>query len=405
MPMSLTIVEFKDAVSKGLGRAVLSITPPVSPEVAELILTSFHRRAFNQYNNSRGEYRYFLAEKAGLLDELLVRLTDLPEDESGEVLHERVELLGSFVRRKNPVALAAVRSLALNGSMDGITELVTSGDLKWVVDNILPTLPIDEKWRANVWLEDNPGVDEERKQLLLTAYEDYSSNHVIDSPPDPPVKDFEQLFCEILYGAPTRSELRKLRRELTQEQFDRIFEVWLSPESGQQGETAAYILQNSKLQMDVGRVIEKVKSGSAPFDFEGILGEIDMPEISDLGIELLQEDPPDPRGFDCLRSSYYVEDLDTIAEVLPKFDDFDNVERHWICLSLIGIAEFDEGKRNLPIMRWVYEKSPCSFCRLSAVQMMVEAKNLPEEYFEEMRFDSDSEIREVARTYPAQREE
>ena len=157
--MSLTIVEFKDAVSKGLGRAVLSITPPVSPEVAELILTSFHRRAFNQYNNSRGEYRYFLAEKAGLLDELLVRLTDLPEDESGEVLHERVELLGSFVRRKNPVALAAVRSLALNGSMDGITELVTSGDLKWVVDNILPTLPIDEKWRANVWLEDNPGFE------------------------------------------------------------------------------------------------------------------------------------------------------------------------------------------------------------------------------------------------------
>lgn len=401
----MNIEEFKDAVSKGLGRAVLSITPPVSPEVAELILTSFHESSFDGEDDSRGEFRYFLAERAGLLDELLVRLTQQQEDEDDEVRYERVELLGSFVRRKNQSALLELRSIALAGLVHATRELVESGDVEWVIDNILPILPFEEKWRANSWLEENPDLDEERKKVLEAADEEYCSFHQKNPKPDPPVKDFEQLFSEIVEGTASRQDLSRIRRHLTQVQTNKVFEVWIEGESEMRGRSAAYLLIGSKHNVDVNRVLEKVRSGAPPIRFEVILSKIESPEICDLGLELLMADPPDPRGIECLESSFYIEDIETIAEVLPKFEELDDDTIHNICLTLNHMADTDEVKRNLPIMRWVYENSPCSFCREGAVRRMVEAKSLPEEYLEEMQFDSESDIREVARTYLTQPEE
>ena len=397
MQASLTFQEFKDAVDKGLGRAVLSITPPVSAEVAELILTSFHESSFDgQFEDSRSEFRYFLAEKAGLLEDLLLRLTNLPVDENEDANRERVELLGSFVRRQNQTALLELQSIALRGLVHAAEELVKSGELAWVVDNILPALPSEEKWRTRTWAEENPELDEVRRNLLLSADEEYASAHLQEQKPEIPAKEFDIYFDEILASTSHRIDMSRVLKEMTQDHFDKAVDIWLdSPDENHSGRIAR-ILSKSKLHLDVGRVIEKVKNGSNPFNFEGILGKIDSKEIADFGIELLRADPPDPRGIDCLRSSFFIEDLDTIAESLPYFRDYDNDERHGICLSLIAIGESDEGKRNLPIMRWVYENSPCSFCRSSAVRMMVEADILPEEYVEELQFDAESDNRAVA---------
>lgn len=405
MPMILTIDEFKDAVSKGLGRAVLSITPPVSPEVAELILTSFHERSFDREDDARGEYRYFLAERAGLLDELFYRLTHPLEDEDNEVKWERVELLASFVRRKNQSALRELRSIALAGMVHAADELVELGDVEWVVDNITSLLPDEEKWRPGHWVETKPNLDDERKKVLQTADEEYWSFRQLNPEPDYPIKDFEQLLREIVEGTASRQELSRIRRQLTQEQIDKVFEVWIKGESEMRGRLAANLLMGSKLKIDVNRVIEEVRSGGQPICFEVILGNIESPEICDFGLELLTADPPDPRGIDCLISSFYIEDIETIADVLPNFEELDDETIHEICLALNQMAYTDEVMQNLPIMRWIYENSPCSFCRANAVRKMVDAKNLPLEYLEELQFDAEADNREVARTYPAQLEE
>jgi hypothetical protein len=72
--------------------------------------------------------------------------------------------------------------------------------------------------------------------------------------------------------------------------------------------------------------------------------------------------------------------------------DKDNI--HWILMDIQDIIEYNDIK-NRRLIKFIYENTPCSKCRLSAIQKMIETNMLDCKIKGECRYDCNEKIRKI----------
>lgn len=125
------------------------------------------------------------------------------------------------------------------------------------------------------------------------------------------------------------------------------------------------------------------------------LAHLQDPAIRDLGIRLLLEQPHMVQWgvIDLFKKNYQAGDIKPIMTVLPT----EEVEAiHWAGHELTDLAEAQDLPELTGAMLWVYDRTPCSTCRQAAFTALVRWNRAPAEMLAEARWDCDAQTRQLA---------
>lgn len=118
-----------------------------------------------------------------------------------------------------------------------------------------------------------------------------------------------------------------------------------------------------------------------------------------LGVEILSM--PDweraARGVELFRENFRPADAQLINQVLtraPQTADLNVI--HWAARELLDVVERHPTTDLVESVAWVYENTPCSACRETAVRQLVELDSAPPALLEECLVDANPDIRELA---------
>ena len=86
-----------------------------------------------------------------------------------------------------------------------------------------------------------------------------------------------------------------------------------------------------------------------------------------------------------------------LSALTPLSPDED--EAHSLGSSLLGICEESTACASLDMLKWVYESTPCTVCRHSAVKQMAAIGGVPPEIVAECLDDADDDLRHLAQAF------
>jgi hypothetical protein len=115
-----------------------------------------------------------------------------------------------------------------------------------------------------------------------------------------------------------------------------------------------------------------------------------------LAIDLLGQSPPRLDGLRLFAKNYQPGDHSLWEPLLPCTGDDDFV--HGVALDVVKMAREVKGPQLKDSLLWAYECNPCSFCRQSAVEELVEREVAPRHVLEECLWDCQDETQELARS-------
>ncbi len=118
-------------------------------------------------------------------------------------------------------------------------------------------------------------------------------------------------------------------------------------------------------------------------------------EVRNLGLRILQEIPARLDVIRLFGKNYEPGDFTLLESVLPIEGDADVL--HWIGHNLLSVVSENKTPELAGCMRWLYEHSPCSSCRENAVRYMVETKTIRQELIDECLWDCCDDTRELVK--------
>ena len=92
--------------------------------------------------------------------------------------------------------------------------------------------------------------------------------------------------------------------------------------------------------------------------------------------------------------NYQPQDDALILAALRRLSPNDD-NAHGIGLNILAICDENDSLVFSELMRWVYETTPCTVCRHSAVKWMVSSENATPEIIFECLHDANEEIRQL----------
>ena len=393
----LTPAEFADAVRKGLGRAVLVVDGPVSQEYEDIILAACQtdQRHDPQFEDSRAPYLMALAERACLVydvRQLIVAPIEETLDDWDRL--QRLRMLGEFAKRSNFEVVQLLRRYAEEMDSNAWTVLADCGELNWLVDNILPIMPTEDKWEVMLWANLESDLPSDIKSKLTDAYEECASLRKSNTEENERDLSFGSVIQRIEQGNRNMLGLKRIGPNLTESQVLEVADRWLSERDFRKGIRYAGLFEVRKFPLPIEAIIDLIYIGNAPAGFEEVLGSIDNPKVREVGLWMIHN--LDYRGFQCLRKSGRPDDIPKLLTSLEKYQDEPDEYIHMLNINLRQVIETWSDSDRFPFLIWIYEHNPCSVCRSSAAKMMVDDGTLPDEYRREMQFDADSYCRELA---------
>lgn len=120
--------------------------------------------------------------------------------------------------------------------------------------------------------------------------------------------------------------------------------------------------------------------------------------IRDLGLRLLRTDPTTARrgAIALFRRNYVPGDHKIILAALPDLE-MDEQATHSVGLEVLDVAEHQPDPDLALCLEWVYEHTPCSYCRLEALRELMNRRRAPAWMLEEAAWDCAKETRDMAR--------
>jgi len=110
-------------------------------------------------------------------------------------------------------------------------------------------------------------------------------------------------------------------------------------------------------------------------------------------------------GVQLLEKNWRPEDETLIRRALETIpSDIDVDELHSVVCSLVDLTEGNAEAAFGTLLPWVYENSPCSICRRTSVEQMLQRNIATQEFLDECRDDCDQEIRELAEKWEPRHE-
>jgi len=401
----LTSDAFRDALAKGQGRTVLVLqhsdpAPFVDPILAACVKNLQWDR---QCEENRALYMMRLIDLAGLQERALDAILEaLPRSEAGWDRDWMVDLLEEFARRGDAKAWETLRSLAESGYKRAQNNLATANEagLEWVVANILPNMSEDERCRIGYWLPDEEEDDRtalQRQMRLLDRDNDARRDAVRRAAPKPEPKasDFFRSLDDpkAPYASPVDFERladvrqwRKAARRLMRETEGRPL---------RQLEGA---FRRGGFPLPAKTLFRQATHPKRGWAVMSILGTLDTASVRRFALGLLRRRPLPWSALESIAASLRWGDEVVVLAALTSTEGKTNKTRHNPILDVVGFMREHPKGRWQPHAEWIYEHSPCSRCRASAVRWMGEHGVLPEAIREEGAYDAEPDVREHVAT-------
>lgn len=117
-------------------------------------------------------------------------------------------------------------------------------------------------------------------------------------------------------------------------------------------------------------------------------------EVRDLFYRVREDQEWASRAIGLLRSNYQSGNYRIILDLLQKETNPDNL--HAMCSDTMDVYRDNPMQEGLQPLLFAYEKTPCTNCRNTCIETILEISELPEWMIEECLYDAYSETRELA---------
>jgi hypothetical protein len=121
--------------------------------------------------------------------------------------------------------------------------------------------------------------------------------------------------------------------------------------------------------------------------------------IGEFARQTISEKPFSAEDSEVLRlfeRNFIAEDEALLLDVVKNLHGDDS---HYVSLIILDICNTNKAQPLISLAEWVYRVTPCSICRRSAVNFLVDISSLPVEFADECLFDVDVDTQAVAREY------
>lgn len=402
--------DFDDAARKGLGRALIALREgSVAPTYNQVRRIALRWQGYDaQVEDTRGWYTAELIHHSSheaALRGLLLKLARRTKGPSRNRSH-RDAVIEELARRGDETA-RQILFVCFEPSLDyRFAESIIRVDgiegLDWVVRQIEPSFTEDMAWQVHWWREDAEAVVGKEAVAVWLARESSLAYREIVSwepprppkPPKPPgvLQSFEELLASWRAGKSTRfAPVTWVRRTSAseREQAWRSFresddEPWL--------QALGRGLRHKPDPRHLPWLMDRARSWTGEWSnpFVTAMEKIIDGRVRELGIEMLVNGAS-LSGLSLLELNAISKDVEIVMKAVRSICDQDGL--HGAGMSLLRIGE------RLPAAEpliWVYEMSPCSFCRETAVRQMIKTHQAPREILEECLCDSVDDTREMA---------
>ena len=171
------------------------------------------------------------------------------------------------------------------------------------------------------------------------------------------------------------------------------------------------LFQRRRFPLDYRRVIDLVQSREMAIDRESDRGltkpakivsaalialkNITAPEVRELAFRLIESPKWSFWAADLLVNNFQNGDWQFLEAFLSG--EFDKIRFHSFGLSISHIFEANPSINAVPLLKQLYETSPCSNCRRHFVEHLHSLDALPDWMLEECKYDANLDLRELAR--------
>ena len=400
--LSLSPEAFTDALAKGRGLAALALLDGDPARYTDALLAACveNHQWDRQCEANRGPYMMRLLDLAGLRDAARERILQaLPATEDDWDRDWMVDLLGELATAGDTVAWDALRSLAAAGNeraQDGLATTSETG-LQWAFDNVLPKLPEDERYRVSFWLPDEEADDNTPLQKRLRAlYQEWDKAR--DAAPKtrrPKRPTAAEFLRQVDANASVYVSPLDFAEKATPRQWRRLARSFVRETRARPLRNLTRPFRNHPFPLPARRLFRQADHPERGGYVLILLGALDTPAVRRFALGLLRRRPLPWNGMEALRSSLRKGDEPLVLSALVSVADKDRATRHDPILDVVGFMRRLPDGQWQPHAEWIFEHSPCSVCRDSAVDWMAERGTIPDAFLNEIPYDAEPDIRDA----------
>lgn len=431
----LTPEEFRDALRKGLGRAVRHLEQyGASGLIDDILFATLHNLAYDpQMNGNRYNWILRLIELTGIEDFFRERILEaLLRSREKYDLSLLFALASEFAEDGDEDARAAIYEKFERQEMDepwlGGTSLVCLDGMKGflhVAEVIGARMRRDPGYRErlresgeNHYMVTIAADNHEKSEIHAALRERVASNTAIRTyleeserylieerapasatePPSPISADDVLACIERLEWTKPYKAWPNCRR-LTPDARQTVFEAMLAESRREQRLRYLWLFWRTPLPRFDEKLLEWAASGDLEISREtlGLLAKLVHPQIRNFAVKFLRKPGANliPRIIRLFGKNYQAGDAELLRSALWIPDDPHTA--HAFILDIINLSTEIRSPEMRELLLWAYEHSPCAECRGSAVRYLTELNLAPHEILWECLMDSNDDTRELAR--------
>jgi hypothetical protein len=127
-----------------------------------------------------------------------------------------------------------------------------------------------------------------------------------------------------------------------------------------------------------------------------VLSIIQHPDVRAFAIQILKDEDSTilRRAIEVIANDYESDEITLIMAALDKLSEASEI--HDVGFALLKLAKQHQHPELKHALLWMYENTPCSYCRLHTVELLIERNEASHDLLEECRWDSMEETRELA---------
>ena len=402
MSRLITPESFQSALAKGTGLPALLLkrdgVAPYRETLLAACVENFQYERLTEEN--RGPYLMGLLTLAGLERAGRERIeAALPGAEAGWDRDLMLDLLEEMARAGDAHARTLLFDCASAGEERAQNNFSSVDDdaLQWVESNVLPTLALKDRLRISRWLpEDEEDDRTETQRRLRATYQEEQARWKTKGRTYPNGKpDTREFLRETRAGRRPKTSAYSFARMAGWKEFREAAELLLKARDAKVAWNLSRAFRRQAFPIPLRRIFPHATHPERGGAVCRILGGIDAPQVRHFARKLLRIRPLPWNAVQTLTRSFRSGDEALVLSVLPDAAGYDEEDRHNVVLDVVSLIREHPETPWQPHAEWVYEHSPCSRCRASAVDWMNEHGTLPQRVLLEGPYDAEPEIREA----------
>jgi hypothetical protein len=422
----LTQDEFRDALQKGLGRTILYVKEYGAEEVQDDILHAcLYNLAYDpQIEGHRVRYLFSLMDLTKndqfYCQRILEALADVSNDWDE---YQLLTLLRGFAQRGDEAAREALYAKFKEkqvsdywSASEQIIELDGLEGLLYVVEKLGARLLREPDFTENNYMiaEAYERFGEETVTAALLERAESSDNvrayldkvvHNKETTVRPSSRrrlelTFDNILSQIEVGSQQsrRYYYITVGRDASEEDIEPLFTGLLAETRTEQLLRYLWLFTKRTVPRLDKRLFELAMSENEALQKAaiGVIANIQDPSVHDFALQLLEEQPHSiyRDAIELFVKNYQAGDYQSIEMILDNGNDPEAI--HSLGLDLINLAEKQSYQELENCLLWVYEHTPCAYCRSNVVKILIERNLASEALLLECLWDAFDETRDLA---------